>query len=173
VASRPPAWRPPPAALKVESGRVPVHVLAYADREGEIRTIDAETGGRLPATPGDAERLSSPPTGEPAKRATSPDGRSLATLRHAGRRDELVVDRRGEGGARVLFSARRALTGPTWSPDGRWLLVGWPEADQWLFIPAERRGRLVAIDRISEQFDPGGNGGVRFPRVAGWIQPQR
>ena len=27
---------------------------------------------------------------------------------------------------RVLFSARGRLTGPTWSPDGRWLLVGWP-----------------------------------------------
>jgi hypothetical protein len=83
------------------------------------------------------------------------------------------VLRRDGARARSLFSARGPLTGPTWSPDGRWLLVGWPAADQWLFIAAERPDRVVAFDRISEQFDPGGDGAARFPRVAGWILPRR
>ncbi len=74
---------------------------------------------------------------------------------------------------RVLFPARGELTGPTWSPDGRWLLVGWPAADQWLFIQTGRPGRVVAFDNISEQFDPGGTGVAAFPRVSGWILPQR
>ena len=82
----------------------------------------------------------------------------------------------------MLLSTRGTLTGPSWSPDGRWLLVGWPAADQWLFIPAvidggasRRRGgaEVVAFDRISEQFDPGTPGPSRFPRVAGWVLPQR
>ena len=87
----------------------------------------------------------------------------------------------GDPSERVLFSARGKLTGPTWSPDGRWLLVGWPEADQWLFIPVARsrgdgrrdRQDVVPFDRISEQFDPGGAGAAPFPRVAGWVLPER
>ena len=75
----------------------------------------------------------------------------------------------------MLFSARGELASPTWSPDGRWLLVGWPDADQWLFIPTERPRRVVAFDRISEQFDPGGIGGraAASPASSGWILPAR
>ena len=81
---------------------------------------------------------------------------------------------RGRGDRRrIVFSARGTLTGPSWSPDGRWLLVGWPAADQWLFISADDRDRVVPFERISEQFDPGGSGPSRFPRVAGWVLPQR
>jgi WD40-like Beta Propeller Repeat len=112
-----------------------------------------------------------PPSGAPARRATSPADGSLATLHRAGGRDELSVQ--GDHGTRVLFAARGSLSGPTWSPDGRWLLLGWPRADQWLFIPAERSGRVIAIDRVSEQFDPGDTGAGAFPRVSGWILPQR
>ena len=74
----------------------------------------------------------------------------------------------------MLFGAHGRLTGPTWSPDGRWLLVGWPAADQWLFIDADRPRRVVAFDRISEQFESGlGKAPHGFPRVSGWILPQR
>jgi hypothetical protein len=77
------------------------------------------------------------------------------------------------GQPRVLFTEPSRLTGPTWSPDGRWLLAGLPRADQWLFIRTTSPGRVIAIDAISAQFDPGGNGDAAFPRVAGWILPQR
>jgi hypothetical protein len=112
------------------------------------------------------------PGGGTARRAISPDGARLATLRRVGRRDELVLSG-GRGGPEHLFSARGALTGPTWSPDGRWLLVGWPAADQWLFLEAARPRHVVAFDRISAQFDPGQAGRGRFPRVSGWILPER
>jgi hypothetical protein len=46
------------------------------------------------------------------------------------------------------------------SPDGRWLLVTWPTADQWVFVRPGTR-RIVGVSRISSQF-----GG--FPRVEGW-----
>jgi hypothetical protein len=97
----------------------------------------------------------------------------VATLEHVGRRDRLVVSADRGDSAPVLFSARGRLTGPTWSPDGRWLLVGWPEADQWLFIQTARPGRVVAFDSIREQFDPGGEGAGAFPGVAGWVLPER
>ena len=171
VSPEPPAWRPTPPDLKLDPEAGPLHVLTYVDGSGEIRTVDAETGERLETGRLDMESLAAPTAGG-TKGARSPDGRGLATIRPAGRRAELVLDR-ARGGGRVLFSARGRLTGPTWSPDGRWLLVGWPQADQWLFIPAERRGRIVAIDDISAQFDPGDSGERSFPRVSGWILPER
>ena len=71
------------------------------------------------------------------------------------------------------FLARQLFAGPgrfqdlTWSPDGRWLLLGWRDADQWLFLhPAD--GRVRAVSNISQQFDPGAAGPLSFPRVAGW-----
>ena len=32
---------------------------------------------------------------------------------------------------------------------------------------------MIAVDEISEQFDPGGDGEASFPRAGGWILPQR
>ena len=52
-------------------------------------------------------------------------------------------------------------------PTAHWLLLAWRDADQWLFIRL-RDGRVVAVDNISQQFDPGGNGPPPFPRLAGW-----
>ena len=68
----------------------------------------------------------------------------------------------------VLFSGPGHFTDPTWSPDGRWLLVGWREADQWLFIDTRNPSRVVAIANIARQFDPGGQGTGAFPRISGW-----
>lgn len=171
VAAVAPAWRPPgDSKLEAVAAR---HVLSYVTADKEIRSVDTDSGERVETTDEDLERLSTPAAGGLGERVLSPDGITMATLQHVGRRDELVVQDEGQARQRVLFSARGPLTGPTWSPDGRWLLVGWPAADQWLFISTERSNRVVAFDQISEQFDPGGDGGGRFPRVSGWILPQR
>jgi hypothetical protein len=171
VAPVTPAWRPV-GDSKLASAQGG-HVLTYVEGDRDIRTVDLDAGERLETTPRDLELLSTPPSGGSGKRAISPDGRSFATLRYVGHRDELVLQRDGRSEEEVLFSSRGVLTGPTWSPDSRWLLVGWPEADQWLFIRARRPGRVVAFDRISEQFDPGDTGDAGFPKVAGWVLPQR
>ena len=96
---------------------------------------------RLPTSP-----LS--PTG-PARR-TSPS----STVSKVGSRVTL--------GGRVLFSFGGELRGLTWSPDGRWLLVGVPASDQWVFIRADGT-RIVAVSNVSEQFHS-----QSFPRVEGW-----
>ena len=170
VAPLAPAWRP--LAPETKLGAPPVHALTYATEDMRIHTIDADTGQRLRSPPSDAERISTPAAGQSIGPATSPGGRSLAAILPAKGGNRLVVRRDG-GGRQVLFSARGRLTGPTWSPDARWLLVGWPEADQWLFTRAERPHRIVAIDNISAEFDPGGDGSGPFPRPLGWILPER
>jgi WD40 repeat protein len=50
------------------------------------------------------------------------------------------------------------------SPDGRWLLLTWPAADQWVFVGAEAPHRIRAVSGIGRQFGGGG-----FPSVSGWI----
>ena len=64
--------------------------------------------------------------------------------------------------AERLFAGPGRLQEPTWSPDGRWLLVGWRDADQWLFLrPSD--GHVKAVGHISRQFDPGTSGRAPFP----------
>jgi hypothetical protein len=74
------------------------------------------------------------------------------------------------GGSRSLLRVPGSLGQVEWSPDGRRLLVAWPGADQWLFLPlAHGKGRAVAD--ISRAFAPGGRA-TSFPRVEGWCCPQ-
>jgi hypothetical protein len=173
VAPVPPAWRPLGYSKLAPHGAGGVHVLSYFDAEKRVHTVDVDGGGEIEGAARDLSRLSVSGTAPAARRALSPDGTRLATLEHVGRRDRLIVSGDRGGPAPVLFSARGRLTGPTWSPDGRWLLVGWPAADQWLFIQTARPGRVDPFDRISEQFDPGGDGDGHFPAVAGWVLPER
>jgi hypothetical protein len=84
-----------------------------------------------------------------------------------GTHDVTVIRRPGEVsqvvlGSKVLFSTAGELRGLTWSPDGRWLLVGSPEADQWVFVRADGR-KIVAVSNVSGQFRT-----QNLPRVEGW-----
>jgi hypothetical protein len=66
-------------------------------------------------------------------------------------------------GKRLLFRGTGEFRDLAWSPDGRWLLVTWPTADQWVFVRASGARRIVAVSGITRQFGGGG-----FPRIAGW-----
>ena len=166
VAPVAPAWRPigysklgPPGAAGF--------VLTYLDARGDVHTVNADTGEPVPTKRSDRELLSAPAVGQESGPARSPDGTAIAAIgtSRSGARLSLHRDDRTE----ILFRARGDLTGPTWSPDGRWLLIGWPSADQWLFIDTAHPRRVIAFDRISEQFGVAG----RFPELVGWILPER
>lgn len=62
---------------------------------------------------------------------------------------------------RTLFRTTGTLQRLVPSPDGRRLLVTWPEADQWLFVPVAPGSRLTAVGNIAEQL------GGSVP-VGGW-----
>ncbi len=106
--------------------------------------------------------------------AFSPSGGRVAFIRSSTANSaigsELVLGRLRAGGIseRTLFSGPGQLTDLTWAPDGRWVLVGWREADQWLFIDTRNPSKVVAIANIDRQFDPGGEGTGAFPRISGW-----
>jgi hypothetical protein len=54
--------------------------------------------------------------------------------------------------SRRLFAATGAFGDIAWSPDGRWLLVNWPPANQWLFVPRAGTGRIRAVGNVAAQF---------------------
>jgi Tol biopolymer transport system component len=89
--------------------------------------------------------------------------------RRGGQSEVVVLDaERRRARERVLFAGAGAFSDLSWSPDGRWVLIGWPSADQWLFIRSERTQRVVAVSNVARQFSPGSSSGAGFPRVSGW-----
>lgn len=163
--------------------------LAYVSAS-EVRLQDIETGrvrwranaGRLPAAralswsvdgsrllvvladrllllDGDGRELARRPLTGMVAAALSPDGRRVAVIR---RTEVVLLDQRLRE-SRRLFAGGGRLAGLAWSPDGRWLLVGWPAADQWVFVRAAGASRIVAVSNVSEQFRS-----QAFPRVEGW-----
>jgi WD40-like Beta Propeller Repeat len=143
------------------------HVLAYVDSSKTPRAVDVDSGAGVRLGPSQLDRLAALEAGI----ALFPDGGRSARVARRGDRSALILEQ--DGKSRPIFSGPGRLTDPTWSPDGRWLLVGWPPADQWLFIRSDDPRRVIAVDDISSQFDPGGMGEGGFPRVSGWLLPQR
>jgi hypothetical protein len=165
--SVPPAWRP---------GGAPF-TLAYADVRGRVWVFEPDTGKLL-------FRTHAGPM--PLKLAWSPDGSRLLVLRaHAadlydtrgrrtaraagrfvdaafvGRRLALLSPHAVTLDGRTLFRTTGTLRQVVPSPDGRWLLLTWPQADQWLFVRTSGRPRVTADANIAEQL------GGAFS-VAGW-----
>ncbi len=96
--------------------------------------------------------------------ALSPDGRKLAFV--LGGREVIVA------GADSSHPAMREVLGVagveqlSWSPDGRWLLVSLPAANQWVFVRVAGAPRVEAVSRIVQQFSNGPAQG--FPQLEGW-----
>jgi WD40-like Beta Propeller Repeat len=172
-----PAWRPGP-------GRT----LAYTTTRGRVFVLDASAcslfwrsaplpNPRLLQWSADGSRLAlvtvdklvvftGPHPGVRTLRGVSaiafaPRGRQLAVVQ-AGRLLLFDTDRIAAPPRRIFSGAGR-LGDVAWSPDGRWLLLSWPSADQLLFIRSTGVRRLLAYSNITEQF-----GGRAFPRVRGW-----
>jgi WD40-like Beta Propeller Repeat len=66
--------------------------------------------------------------------------------------------------ARRVFAGAGSFDRIAWSPDGRWILLSWASADQWLFIRSAAVRRVVPVSGISDAFGPGA-----VP--AGWCCP--
>jgi hypothetical protein len=100
--------------------------------------------------------------------ALSPNGRSVASVQQVPARDgtrSLLwrYSRLGpeEVRAAAVFAGAGRFADVEWSPDGRWLLLNWPTADQWLFIRSATVRKIKAVSNIRSSFGPNA-------RLAGW-----
>ncbi|MDX6409718.1 MAG: hypothetical protein QOE13_2789 [Gaiellaceae bacterium] len=66
--------------------------------------------------------------------------------------------------ARRIFAGAGDFDRIVWSPDGRWLLLSWRSADQWLFIRSAAVRKVIPVSGIEEAF-----GAEAVP--AGWCCP--
>jgi dipeptidyl aminopeptidase/acylaminoacyl peptidase len=188
VAAIPPAWLP-------AEGRT---VLAYADTSGRIRVVEADSGRQLwSADPGaapeqliwsDDARLLLVVTGgrrhplyradgRPAGRALeTPPGRDVldAAFAPGSRAIAYSAYDAGSGRSSIVLGGEQIQQGEgrledvVFSPNGRWLLTGWPEADQLLFMRLPGVSGYVVVPDVRREFDPGGVGAIEFPRIVGW-----
>ena len=189
VAPVAPAWRPGlphVLALVAPSGVVHAYATDRCDllwrsqRFPDVRAIEwSRDGRRLLVRSARDLRVLGPdgrlrlhllgPLAAPVLAAAlSPNGRSLAFVQRARGRSTLwlIPELRPDGSAaRKVFEGAGAFTDLAWSPDGRWLLVAWREADQWLFIRSAGVRRIEAVSHIGAQF------GGSFPHVVGWCCP--
>lgn len=134
-------WRAPikvlPAALEWSSDgrylavRSPRQIVVI-DERGEVHRTISMLGAEL-------------------RQATfKPGTHELAVVvRRSGRSEVRVVDVDHPGHARLLFAGPGTFGDVEWAPTGGWLLVNWPDANQWVFI----KGKHVrAVANIREQF---------------------
>ncbi len=140
--------KPGPIPTKLEWSRdgrfllvLAPRVLRVYDLAGRIATRDDPTDGSR-----DVDATFLPDTGR------------VAVVRvHGSQTDVFLL-----GSGRLLFRTTGELRQVVASPNGRWLLLSWPTADQWVFVRIAGRRRITAVSNIAEQL------GGAFPAVAGW-----
>jgi hypothetical protein len=172
-----------PAALAWQPG---THSLAYVNRAGNIAIANVDRAGapahiltrlrprQLAWTP-DSRLVAVGPraigifarrgpqlrrvaaAGRVAAASMSPDGRRLAVVDVQRGSSTVEID------GKPVFSGAGVISDLAWSPDGRWVLLNWSAADEWLFLRTPAR-KLVAVSNIRGTF------GDRTT-LAGWCCP--
>jgi hypothetical protein len=170
-----PAWRPGPGHVVayatrgkavvygVDAGRVllrtppgPPQKLAWSDdgklllvfRPFALRVYDMRGRIVLQDDPSDATH--------DADAVFAPGTHRLVIIRIHGLASDVFTGRSG----RLLFQGSGVFRQLAFARGGRWLLVTWPTANQWVFVRMKPR-KIVGVSRISAQF-----GG--FPTTASW-----
>jgi hypothetical protein len=197
VGPTPPAWRPQASrqlAFSTVDGRIE---LVDADSTKTIwRTDPGDVPSQL-AWSEDGQRLLA--LGERSLRAFDANGRKLWTIglpvgpsgvvfvrgpkshqfilirySPATSRSDLVLYQAeaDPGEARFLYSAPGDFGSLAISPNGNWLLVGWVNANQWLFLRLTS-AKVESVSNIVEQF--GGKSSAplekAFPKSVSWCCP--
>jgi hypothetical protein len=156
------AWHSAPLAGLVQ--------LAWSPRGDRLLAL---TGRRMLLFDAAGRRVAArslPGSAAAAQAAWAPDARHVALVRRgaaAGGSEVMVVAASGKLPARPLFRGPGRLAGLAWSPDGRTLLLGWADADQWLFLRPSERKPFTAVAGIARQFSPGASR-PPFPSGVAW-----
>ena len=157
----------------------PLHLEWTADGSRLLVVTPLESGGFTLAVYGEGGRRlqSLVLTGRFAAAAFAPNDHRIALVRwvtnQKGEASELlVVDGDSIRRQEPVFTGKGKFSDVAWSPGGRWLLLGWESADQWLFIRSTDVEKVTAHSSLAQQFDPGGTGAGAFPRIEGWCCPE-
>jgi hypothetical protein len=178
AASAAPAWRPRThdVAYVDAGGRVVVvdadsrRRLWTANTRQRPQAVEWSSDGRfllargaasLTAFDGGTGRRRLEPLGPgaaPVTDATVADSTgAVAFIQTTGARSVLWVypKLRPDGtAARRVFGGAGAFDRVLWSPNGRWLLLSWPSADQWLFLRSAAVRKLEPVSGIESSFGP-------------------
>jgi hypothetical protein len=121
----------------------------------------SQGGLRVVGGDGKGDRLLDRLADERAPAWQSGAGHRLAYARRDG--SVRVVD--ADTGALLARNAPRSLVEPppTLSPDGRWRVAGWADADQLVFTRLGRPRQIRAVSNVSSQFRS-----RSFPTISGW-----
>ncbi|HEX8083983.1 MAG TPA: hypothetical protein VF529_06800 [Solirubrobacteraceae bacterium] len=149
------------AGERAAAGEPPAAQLAFSP-DGRSLLVD----GRLLLDAGTGRPVATAPETDLTGATWHPDGRRFAVVRDAGGRAEVLLGRRSGRSIRFrrLFAAGALRLGG-FSPDGRRLLVDWPENDSWLFLSLDgtRPRQLTGVRR---RF------GARDVEIQGWCCPR-
>jgi hypothetical protein len=162
-----------PSVFKLEwgeSGRYLLEASRAALRLRLLRVGKLEEGIGIKRT----ARLRLPQGARVEDASLAPHGGALAAVVRSGHGNRVrssVLVYWGAGAPRRLLTVPGRLGQVVFSPNSRRLLVAWPDADEWLFLPLTR-GRAKAVGDVSAAFAPG-HGAAAFPYVAGWCCPNR
>jgi hypothetical protein len=132
-------------------------LLVTGDRE--LRVLDGVSGLLM-------RRVTMPAGARAASAVFAPSGHGIAVVRRRHGVSELVV--LGRGRPRLLFAGAGQIGAATWSPDGRWLLLGWPTADEFLFVRTDGPPLVQAVLRVAQDFHPRAVAATAAPVPAGW-----
>jgi hypothetical protein len=159
-----------PGIVSLEWGGAGSTLLEASRTAVRLREIQVrKLAGRIGI--GEGRELRLPAGANVRDAALAPRGGTVAVLiwlRRGGaiRSAVLLIDTRSGASRRLLSFVPGRLSELAWSPNSRRLLIAWPEADQWLFLPAGR-GTGRAVGGISSAFAPGERVAA-FPRIEGW-----
>lgn len=140
---------------------VAMHRITVLDANGRmLRSITSLSGELLDAAfrPGTHSLAVSVRFAKPRALNDATDRRSQVKL----------VDVDHPGTAKLLFAGPGVFGNLAWAPDGRWLLVDWPTADQWVFL---HDGRVRAVANVEQQFPREDKAGPVFELDDGWCCP--
>ena len=114
-----------------------------------------------------ARAVETPPGSDVLDAAFAPGTRDVAysAFDSAAGRSVLVL------GTTRLQAVEGRLEDVVFSPNGRWLATGWPEADQLLFLRLPGVSRIHAVGDVRREFSPGTIGATSFPQIAEWCCP--
>jgi hypothetical protein len=164
---------------RVDSGQI-----VWRRRLGFVPTqLDWSTGGALLAVASPHRVVVLDAGGHPVRTVSSLGGtiRSVAfrpgtgqlavTVRRGTRSEVRLVDISHPGRSRLLFAGPGLFGDTVWSPNGIWLLIDWPTANQWLFVSAAGSPRVRAVANIDEQFPRPDRVGAPLELAGRWCCP--